>query len=121
MLALALSGCGGRTGEISGTIRFDGRPLSTGYVEFASQTKPGVVVSSLIREDGGYEIADCPLGPVKIAVKTTAPHGGHKPAGAKQGPGGVPDIPARYASAEKSGLDYIVRPGRQRYDIGLAP
>lgn len=117
VLALALSGCGGRTGEVSGTVRFGGRPLSTGCVEFASQAKPGVVVWSLIREDGGYEVADCPLGPVKIAVKTTAPHGGRGLAG----PGGRSYVPARYANAEKSGLDYTVLPGRQRHDIGLGP
>ncbi len=121
VLALALSGCGGRTGEVSGTVRFGGRPLSTGWVSFASQTKAGIVVSSLIREDGGYEVADCPLGPAKIAVKITAPHGGRGPVGAKAVPGGVPEIPARYANADKSGLDYTVLPGRQRYDIRLGP
>ncbi len=95
--ALLSSGCGRGAGDVAGTVRFDGKPLHTGYVLFASQTKPGVEVSCVIRPDGSYDVADCPLGPVKIAVKAKVPRGG-----ARDEPGERLALPLRYASAKKA-------------------
>ena len=111
LLALALSGCGGK-GEVSGKVRFNGAPLATGRVTFSCQNKPGASAFAMIGADGGYQIADCPSGPVQITVQT-AGYRGARPAAAA--------IPGRYVDPAKSGLDYIVLPGRQQHDIDLAP
>jgi hypothetical protein len=111
LTALALSGCGGK-GEVSGKVRFNGAPLSTGRIMFISQDEPSVSAFSTISEDGGYKVADCPLGPVRITVQTLGYRGAHP---------GRAVIPARYVDPAKSGLDYTVKPGRQPHDVDLAP
>ena len=110
-LALTLSGCG-NAGDVSGAVRFNGKPLSAGRVTFTSPNRPGASAHAWIAEDGSYKVADCPSGPVKITVQTVGYRGG-RPAGAA--------IPARYVDPATSGLDYIVKPGRQQHDIDLTP
>jgi hypothetical protein len=127
-LALAPAGCGG-TDEVSGTVRFNGKPLSKGRVTFVSQENPGASRYSLIAEDGSYKISGCPAGPVKITVQTVVPRSGGAAPGTKPASGrppAVPTIPARYADAGKSDLEYNVKWGPQTHDIdlqsaGLAP
>ena len=110
-LALTLPGCGS-AGDVSGVARFNGKPLSAGRVTFINPSRPGASAYAWIDADGGYKVIDCPSGPVKITVQTVGYRGGR--------PGAAP-IPARYADPGASGLDYIVKPGRQRYDIDLTP
>ncbi len=119
-LALVLCGCDGNRGTVTGTVRFQGQPLKTGYVAFTSAATPGAVASSLIREDGSYEIRDCPPGPVKIAVKAAVPRSGQGRAPTKPAPA-PPPIPERYAFPDTSKLTYTVRPGTQAHDIDLMP
>lgn len=120
LLALVLCGCDGNRGAVAGTVRFAGQPLQTGYVTFTSEAIPGVEVSSLIREGGSYQIADCPPGPVKIAVKAAVPRSGQGRASSKPAPV-PPAIPLRYASPNTSKLTYTVQPGAQEHDIDLMP
>jgi hypothetical protein len=122
VLTVALSGCG--TGDVSGTVRFNGKPLPGGRVTFTSLEKKGKFVFASIREDGSYLIENCPTGPVRITVQTVVLRSGVVPAGKKPGPGGrsVPVIlPVRYADPEQSGLDYLVSRGQQQHDINLEP
>jgi hypothetical protein len=113
VLALTLAGCGGK-GDVSGTVRFNGKPLAGGQVTFVSpDTRDGV--HSLILADGSYQVTGCPAGPVKIAVQTGVPRSGpaKRPAS--------PRIPIRYADTSTSGLEYTVNRGEQQYDIDLEP
>ena len=112
-LALAASGCG--TGNVSGTVRFNGKPLPKGRVTFVSQKTAGVFLTAPLAEDGSYRIAGCPAGPVKITVQTVAPRSG----GARPGAKAAPAIPARYADADRSDLEYNVTRGPQTHDIDL--
>jgi hypothetical protein len=121
LLALVLCGCDGNRGAVAGTVRFAGQPLKTGYVTFTSEANPGVEVSSLIHEGGSYRIADCPPGPVKIAVKAAVPRSGQGRASNKPAPAPQPPIPPRYASPNTSKLTYTVHPGAQEHDIDLMP
>jgi hypothetical protein len=119
---LSVSGCGGGTGEISGTVRFQGQPLSSGFVTFTIASDPGNRFSATIGADGTYRIAACPSGSARIAVKAVVPRGGQSPPGKEKHTGdGPPAIPARYANPETSGLELTVRPGSQQHDIELVP
>ena len=120
---MALSGCGG-TGDVSGTVRFNGKPLPGGRVTFTSLEKTAKYAFAPIREDGSYTIENCPTGPVRITVQAVVPRSGAVPRGAKPGPGGRSApvlLPVRYADPEKSGLDYVVSRGEQLHDIALEP
>ena len=126
-LALTLCGCAERRGDISGTVRFNIKPVYRGFVTFVSQENPRLRVSCRIGDDGSYQVNDCPVGPVKIACKTAVPHGG-KADSAGAGSGGtkslgvkLPAIPARYANPETSGIRYTVISGKQQYDLELVP
>jgi hypothetical protein len=116
VLALALCGCGGR-GEVSGTVRFNGKPLSAGRVTLVSVNQPGVVAYSSILADGSYKVAGCPAGPVKVAVQTVVPRTSAGATGNKAAAG--PKVPVRYADPSTSGLEYTVHRGQQPYDIDL--
>ncbi len=119
LLALTLAGCGGR-GEVAGTVRFNGKALSTGRVTFVSAANPGLVAYSLILPDGTYRVSDCPSGPVRIAVQTAVPRSG-KLAIAKTRAAATPTIPVRYADPGTSGLELMVSAGSQQHDIELRP
>jgi hypothetical protein len=126
-LALTLYGCVERRGDISGTVRLDGNPVSRGVVTFVSQDNPGLRASSRIGDDGSYHVSDCPVGPVRITCKTAVPHGGK----ADLAPVGRPEmkslevklpaIPAHYAKPETSGIQCTVISGKQQYDLELVP
>jgi hypothetical protein len=122
-VVLALAGCDGK-GEISGKVRYNGKPLTAGRVTYTPQENPGAAVYSMILEDGSYKVADCPAGPARITVQTVVPRSSKAQQGAKPGPGGRPPrvtLPVRYADPATSGLDYTVRSGSQEYDIDLRP
>ena len=110
-LALTLTGCG-NSGAVSGAVRLNGKPLSSGRVTFTNPDKPGAAQYAWIGEDGSYKVTDCPPGPVQITVQTVGYRGARSAA---------TPIPARYANPAASGLDYVVRPGRQQHDIDLTP
>lgn len=78
VLALAmLSGCG-RSGEVTGTVRFDGDPLTAGRVTFFHSEQQGRNVSSHIQPDGSYRIPYCPTGPVIRWRYRNENHGGRR-------------------------------------------
>jgi hypothetical protein len=113
VLTLTLAGCGGK-GDVSGTVRFNGKPLAGGRVTFVPSDK-GDGVYSLILTDGSYKVTGCPAGPVKIAVQTAVPRS--RPAARPASP----KIPVRYVDASTSGVEYTVSAGQQQHDIDLKP
>jgi hypothetical protein len=121
LLALTLSGCGG-TGEVSGIVRFKGKPLPTGRITFTSQADRNATAFAWIGQDGSYKVSKCPAGRVNITVQTAVPHSGHKYQGTKPGSGAGPTtvtIPARYTDPTTTSLDYVVNGGQQTHDIDL--
>ncbi len=109
----ALSGCGGGIGDVSGVVRFQGKPLTAGSISFYAPGKG--VWSDSIKPDGAYKIIGVPAGSVKITVVTPLALSltGGAPAAE------VPPLPAKYADAELSGLTYQVRAGVQTRDFEL--
>jgi hypothetical protein len=111
--ALALAGCSGGRGDVSGVVKYKGEPVPGGTIMFHGQ--PSGVWSSEIKKDGSYTVVGIPAGTVKISVMLPVPNtvlpGG---AGAK-----MPVIPPKYGDSEKSGLTYTVHGGSQTYPVDL--
>jgi hypothetical protein len=104
ILTLLPGGCGHRAAvesnraEASGMVTLDGKPLPTGSITFISTEDPRFRVTAMIQGDGGFKVADAPLGRVRVVIETESARGN---------PGYVP-VPAKYADAKTSGLTAVV-------------
>jgi hypothetical protein len=121
VLLQLLAGCGRGWGEISGTVRYQGRPLPKGTITFYDEANQAV--SSPIDADGKYTVRKVAAGKVKVAVMLPMfvvvigdKEGAAKMAAEKKT---LPNLPAHYADAEKSGLDRDVKRGSQTLDFDL--
>jgi hypothetical protein len=132
--ALALAGCGPRTGTVSGKVTLDGRPLTEGDHTVTFLGEDGSVTSCAVEPDGGYVLRGVPSGRVRITVHSfpsarqlwiaPAEGGGMKAVGGAAAPaktGQAGGAPERYKDPEQSPLRYDVRPGSQTFDIELLP
>jgi hypothetical protein len=128
LASLVPLGCGPGTGTVSGTVKSAGRPLGAGHITFISES--GKVISGPIT-DGSYRLAEVPVGPAKIAVKSFAV--GPKiinpleaGAGEKKAVDPTPaktaefvKIDPHYGDPDQSKLTYTVQAGQQTHDIEL--
>jgi len=116
-LALGVAGCGSKTGtgnEVTGTIKFDGKPAAFGTITFTAGDGSGAPVSSTIDEAGHYDIPNLKEGAYKVSVEAGGPRSNPKdPPPTK--------IPPRYAKPATSGLTYTVTSGKQTKDFDLTP
>jgi hypothetical protein len=113
-----LSSCGRSWGHVSGTVRYQGKPLPNGTITFYDEANQAV--SAHIEADGKYTVSDkVAAGKVKITV--TAPMPVFLPGDqtARKQFVNMPNLPTRYADAEKSGLDRDVKSGSQTIDFDL--
>jgi len=121
VLAVLTVGCGPRFGNVSGTVKFNGKPLSGATITFYDQDKNPV--SSAVSPSGAYTITKVRTGKVKVAVAVPldipfmSSMPGSKPAAPKPG---IP-LPTKYLDPEVSGLDFEVRQGDQTHDFDLSP
>jgi hypothetical protein len=131
--AIVMSGCGGGTSTISGTVSYDGKLLKGGNLTFVSDGKPSV--GTTINKDGTYTAKSVPSGKVTIAVETESLNPGrrggmaYKPPPGQQAPAGLASkedtadrfvaIPPKYADPAESGLSLEVKGGSQTYNIEL--
>lgn len=112
---LLVPGCGGashelETAAVSGTVKIDGRPLSSGYV-YVLPSK-GRMAKGIVQEDGSfvlgtYESDDgAQVGTHSvIVVPVPADEGSRKPDRSSV------KIPRKYAKANNSGLTATVKSG----------
>jgi hypothetical protein len=115
---LALAGCIGGKGEVSGTVTFDGKPLPGGMVTFIPAN--GKPESCRIGEDGSYRVANVPTGRAQIKVVTQPPVEFGK--GEPFLPlGKYVQIPKRYSDPESSGFTCDVKRGKQEHNLKLDP
>jgi hypothetical protein len=123
LAAIIAGGCKPRIGNVSGTVKFDGKPLPGGTITFFDE-KNGAF-SSAIEANGSYSVTGVRSGRARIAVAVPMPI----PIESSSMPGikitpptvDVPKIPDKYHSAEKSGLVCDVRGGDQAFDVELTP
>ncbi len=122
----------GKTGTITGTVTYKGRPLPGGTVAF-HPARGQAVFSGPIRADGTYEVRGVPVGEARVTVDMALTKAGpakgpklktppqDKVLPGKAGAEGqryVP-IPRAYADVKTSGLRFEVRPGKQTLNIQL--
>jgi hypothetical protein len=122
-LLLLPSGCGffENAGIVSGTVRYQGQPLSGGIVSFINDK--GQVVTAAIDQSGRYAVAHVPVGSAKVtvqAVSADAPPvsfaGPVMPIPEKRT---GPKVPLRYSVPATSALQHNVSKGKQSFDIDL--
>ena len=143
-LHLLMYGCGGPgTADVTGTVKFDGKPLPAGMIAFTSEDGRGATSGIA---DGTYLATGVPTGAVKVTVttpeaaKTPRPKGGAvdlskkfgppkgvelppEAKGAKFNPYGesenVVSIPKKYGDPAQSGLTLTVTSGKNTFDVDL--
>lgn len=129
---LALSGCGEKFSEVSGTVSLGGKPLEAGVVTFFPEK--GLPVAASV-QNGSYTAVNVPFGPVRVTVTplqteaevTAGPGGPVKPGQedptAKQTPApkkpAGPIIPEKYTSVDTSGLSTKVEQEKVTFPIDL--
>lgn len=122
LLAASLAaGCGGpKTGEVSGTVRYDGKPVEQGSIAFIPADGNGPTAGGAIT-DGKYSVQNVPAGTAKVRIN--ADKGGErkiiydnptKPT-VEAATGEL--LPDKYNKATE--LRYDVRPGQQTKDFDL--
>jgi hypothetical protein len=126
---VTMPGCtpAGPANTIKGLVTLNSKPVS-GQVSF---DVGGKTVTASTGPDGGYVLADPPLGKAKVTVKpglgviTAGDPKTMKEKGMATGlenkgnltAGATP--PTKYASAETSGLEVEIKAGHQTFDIPL--
>jgi hypothetical protein len=143
VLLILSAGCSSK-GTVSGKVTVNDLPVRRGTVTFTAASETTWASSVPIGADGSYTIVNAPPGPMKITVASAdsnrrlgAKFKDRKGSAAKDANtddmppsvrnrfnpdasgSGSPSVPKRYNDAEKSGLTYDVKPGKQEYDIQL--
>jgi hypothetical protein len=127
LLCVMLTGCGSAKVEVTGTVRYYGKPLPYGTIQFLGTD--GIPYAAPIQPDGTYTLL-APTGPAKVIVSCvdearlnhfTAMSSGR---GGRTVPPPMPatkfsQIPQRYADWNTSGLTAVVEPGGTAQDFAL--
>jgi len=136
VVVLALAGCfwTAPTGVVTGTVRFDGKPVAAGRITFLCDGGDKPVFFADIT-DGAYRIERAPVGGARVTVQTFAapsstgnvptPPGAAPPLPI---PANVPRVgkpisgfPERYLNPNTSGLTLEIKLGPQTQDFDLTP
>jgi hypothetical protein len=144
-----MAGCGVGQGKISGTVKFDGKPLPGGRLMFFPQVEGLNSVAAVVDEQGNYQ-AELPACEVKVTVNNQElkprsslalgiPPGlrlsgeavkkiAEKPQKATgtvdpgmhgRLPGKYVELPAKYYSVTTTPLSFTVNRGNQTHEIDL--
>ena len=128
---VASSGCGGRTGDVSGVVKLKGQPLDGGQVIFKGGS--GKLIGADINADGTFTALGIPTGKVQVGVSYVDPKATEYfralSAASKEGkaqPKGKPEdfnkVPGKYGDPEGSGLTIEVKAGKNEgVEIDLKP
>jgi hypothetical protein len=126
LLTLAALGCGGRRGDVSGKVTYQGKPLVFGTVQF--EAGDGTFKQANIDKDGNYAIQGLPVGEAKAAVNSPDPNSGDFQPLRREGDPPPPPrpkftgwfrIPADYQNLAKPQLSYTIKSGQNSIDIEL--
>ena len=123
-LSLLAAGCGGPpTGTVTGKVTFKGEGINWGTVGFVAAD--GRAISGQFNSEGTFT-SRAPIGPGKLTVQTYPLPPSVQPPDKPQPPpqaglARYTEIPAKYADARTSGLDYTVKAGPQTHEVDLKP
>jgi hypothetical protein len=137
-LTLLLAGCGGgdpnkpALGRVSGTVTYQGKPLTTGVVTFVPASGPGATTgqaaSGEIDSSGGYSLTTFEAGDGAViglhTVTVQAREGQTRTGKGMPAPGEVVKvpkslIPEKYAKGGTSKLQFEVKAGSNTNNIDL--
>lgn len=131
LLLLTLSGCGGSGSKrklirVSGTVTFEGKPLTSGTITFVADGQPPVNAAGEINQSGTYTLSTerpgdgAAPGTYKIRIESWASPPKMDETGVDPGKSAVPE---KYNRIETSGLTATVNesPATQKVDFALAP
>ena len=133
---LLVAGCGPAKTEVSGTVRYQGKPLTSGHVLVVDAD--GMSYPSPISGEGAYTVSGVPIGPVRFAVLVSnmdVQKPRKREAGERRGKVGLnkrensrrdksapppqPQLPPRYAAVGTSGLSTTLQLGSNVFDLDL--
>jgi hypothetical protein len=133
-LGLAAFGCGSGLSEVSGTVKYQGKPLTTGSIQFLGSD--GVAYPAKIGSDGTYTVRVRP-GEAQVLVSCIdeARMFEDTRKWSESGRGGTPEekpkppptptngsyslIPEKYANWYTSGLKVTIKKGQDTQDFDL--
>ena len=110
-LTLATTGCGGKekpTASVSGTVKYNGKPQTVGYVNFISAT--GSAAQMQLDESGNFK-SDGPLDAVEFKVYLQGPIPGQVAPGSKPAPTAKFNVTPKFQNPESSGVKVTLKPG----------
>jgi hypothetical protein len=102
--------------SVSGTVTYNGKPQTTGSVNFLSST--GSAGQAQLDESGGYKI-DGPLDPGEYRVFLLAPIPGQYRPGTKAPPQPKFGVAAKFLNPASSGVKVVLKPGRNEVPIEM--
>jgi hypothetical protein len=130
LLTVTMIGCGSRRAEVSGMVRYNGKPLPAGTIQFLGSD--GLAYPAQIQPDGTFSVR-VPAGEAKVIIRCvdedrlsriTAQMAGNR--GRVSAPSGLAIrnlslIPQRYADWSTSRLTVLVERGKTTQDFDLTP
>jgi hypothetical protein len=128
LLGASIAGCGTGTGEVRGTVRYNGKPLPFGTIQFLGAD--GIPHAAPIGPDGTF-LLRVPAGAARVIVSCVdearlnhfagqlAAGRGGRVAPPRPPSGGFSLIPPRYADWNASGLTARVERGQTVQDFAL--
>src|SRR6185369_11794548 len=128
LVTLAWIGCGGpATSIVSGTVTFDGKPVTGGAVALFCEN--GQSFSGAIQSDGTYRVENVPVGEATVTVfpepeaDEAARHMDIKnvKGNAPLPPPPKPKFPTKYTEMSTSDLRCKVQAGATHFDVILVP
>jgi hypothetical protein len=131
---LVIAGCGPAKTEVSGIVRYQGKPLTSGHVIVVDADD--MPHPSPISPEGSYTARGVPVGTVRLAVqvhhkrenseKSSKPllplrrrARGLQPGDDDSGKPPKPLLPSRYAAVGTSGLSTTLKPEPNTFDLDL--
>jgi hypothetical protein len=117
-LIFACVGCGqdAHLGQVAGTVRLDGKPLSSGTVQFVPDA--GRLAQGAIQADGTYALDGAQIGAHRVAIVAYEAGGDSRPAYESRA-ANKPLVPQKYMAVGTSELTFDVKPGDNQADFEL--
>lgn len=131
LLFVTIAGCGGsgskrKLVQVSGTVTYEGKPLTSGTITFVGEGQSPVNAAGEISSSGTYKLSTetpgdgAAPGSYKIRIESWASPPKMDETGVDPGKSAVPE---KYGRIETSGLTATVKdsPATQKFDFALAP
>ena len=116
-------GCssGPATGDVSGTVTYDGKPIEHGSIAFYPENGNGPSTGGAIA-DGKYSVSKVPVGVMKVRISGAKDIKEHKMSYDEKAPPVITAselLPPKYNDVKTTELRYDVQSGTQTKDFNL--